>query len=278
MRKRLLLAVTSDYKSLWAVRFVAEFFKNPESLHCSLLHITAMDVPDSHEAVSIQEKGEETLRKTTAFLSKRGVPGENISPILKFQEFSTATDIVNEGIAGGFDAVVMGRRGLTRFEELFEKSTVSKLMEERLRIPVWICRKPAPSTRNVLLCVDGSQQSMRAAEHAARIVADQPRHLISILHIHDLDKEKPSDPDSIIDQTRAVLQSAGIPDKRIREVVEHGSNPARAILEKAKKDKYAAVAMGRTGADKAPLLDIFMGSASTKVLRSLTGAAAWLVP
>jgi hypothetical protein len=29
-----------------------------------------------------------------------------------------------------FVAVVLGRRGLTRFEELFEKSIVSKLMQE----------------------------------------------------------------------------------------------------------------------------------------------------
>jgi nucleotide-binding universal stress UspA family protein len=278
MRKNLLLAVTGDFKSMWAVRFVAGFFKNPESLNCSLLHIAAMDGPGSEEEATIQKRGEETLRKTVAFLAKRGVPKENITPILKFHELGVAADIVNEGVLGGFDAVVLGRRGLTRFEELFEKSTVSKLMEERLRIPVWTCRKPTLYTRNVLLCVDGSEKSMRAAEHAARMVADEPKHFISILHVHDPDKEKPLNPDSIIDKTRAVLQGASVPDERIREIVERGSSPASVILDKANKYKYAAVAMGRTGADKAPLLDIFMGSASTKVVRSLTGTAAWLVP
>ncbi|MGV8074472.1 MAG: universal stress protein [Syntrophobacteraceae bacterium] len=278
MSKNLLIAVTGDYKSMWSVRFVAEFFKNPESLNCSLLHISAMDGSNSNKLAAFQKKGEETLRKTAAFLVKRGLCKKNITPILKFQKFGTAADIVNEGIAGGFDAVVLGRRGLTRFQELFEKSIVSKLMEERLHIPVWTCRKPALSTKNVLLCADGSEQSMRAAEHVARMVTDEPRHFISILHVLVPDKKELLDPDSIIDQTRSVLQGAGIPDKRIREIAERGSSPANVILDKANKYKYAAVAMGRSGADHAPLRDIFMGSASTKVLRSLTSAAAWLVP
>jgi nucleotide-binding universal stress UspA family protein len=278
MNKNLLLCVTGDYTSMWAVRFVAEFFKHPETLRCSLLHIAAMDAPHPGNGGTIQEQTKETLRKTAGFLAKRGVPKENITPVLKFPECGAAADIVNEGVSGGFDAVVLGRRGLTRFEELFEKSTVSKLMEERLRIPVWTCRKPALSTRNILLCADGSEQSLRAAEHVGRIVADEPGHLVSILHVHDPGKEEPFDPDSIIDQTRAVLQGCDVPAERIREIVTRGANPARVILDRAKAYKYAAVAMGRTGADKAPLLDIFMGSASTKVVRSLTGAASWLVP
>jgi nucleotide-binding universal stress UspA family protein len=278
MRKNLLLTVTGDFKAMWAVRFVAEFFKYPESLNCSLLHIAAMHRPGADGAATIHKRGEETLKKTVAFLAKRGIPKANITPILKFEEFGVAADIVNEGVLGGFDAVVLGRRGLTRFEELFEKSTVSKLMDERLRIPIWTCRKPARYTRNMLLCVDGSEQSIRAAEHAARMVADEPKHLISILHVYDLENEKPFDSDSIINRTRAVLQGAGVPNERIRESVERGSSPASVILDKANKHKYAAVAMGRTGADKAPLLDIFIGSTSTRVVRSLTGAAAWLVP
>lgn len=278
MSKRLLVCVTGDYTSMWAVRFVAEFFKHPETLQCSLLHIAALDAPQPGQGEAIREQSEETLSKTAAFLAKYGVLKENIEPVLKFEEFGAAVDIVAQGVSGEFDAVVLGRRGLTRFEELFEKSTVSKIMEERLRIPIWTCRKPALSTRNVLLCADGSEQSMRAAEHAGRMIADEPGHLVSILHVHDADKANSIAPDSIIGKAREVLQGCGVPAERIRETVLPGANPAGVIMDKASSGNYAAVAMGRTGADKAPLLDIFMGSVSTKVMRTLTGAAVWLVP
>ena len=64
--------------------------------------------------------------------------------------------------------------------------------------------------------------------------------------------------------------------ERIQSKVLKGSNPAQAILEEAHQGRYAAVAVGRTGASAAGLFS--MGSVSRALLSRLDKAALWVSP
>ncbi len=290
MKKQFLVTVSAATHALSGPRFLADFIGNKKETGVTLLHVaqnpglTASDASTGRELGEVmrqkavlRKKGEILLAQAADLLAHTGFPRENITSKLKFRQFGTVSDIIVEGGEGAYDAVVLGHGGLTLLDALLRDSVSKALVEFPLETPLWINRWPEAGRKNVLVCADGSEESLRAADHAGFMLADEPGHAIHILHIHNPAREEPLEPEAVIAGARAAILDNGVSGDRILAIARRGAGYARIIMEETKRGAYAAVAVGRTGADRPPLRKLFMGSVTLALLRNLDAASLWVV-
>ena len=127
--------------------------------------------------------------------------------------------------------------------------------------------------RNLLVAMDGSEHSKRAAKEAIRLVKDTPDAEVTIAYAIDYDKaEKEISKGQTNEQVAAarkeflaplemLFKEAGVTSKT---VVLHGS-PGPAIVEHATEQGYDAVVIGSRGLN--PVQQFVLGSVSHKVAK-----------
>lgn len=289
MQKHLLITISADTSAAFGVRFFTSFFRNKAQVRCTLLYVAAnpesqlslielhRDMPQVQQLIEdAREKGQIALNKAMDLLLLSGLPAKNIETKFIFREQGTAADIVNEGLKGLYDAIVLGRRGLTWLEEFVANSVSSQVADAVMEIPIWVCRVPEMGRADVLLCVDGSEASLRAADHAGFILAEEPAHRVRVFHVWDPSQGEYLDAVDIVEQAKISLIENGVEPDRILDTVKRGRGAARLIQAEAEAGRYAAVCVGCTGANRPPLARIFLGSVSAALLHSLEKAALWI--
>lgn len=287
MDRHLLVTISHDPRHLHGVRYVAYFFRDKRNIRLTLFNVVA-DAPAvwaeelSYETLT---QGEEqakrnldrslkVLAECKSILVQHGFDPAMIDTKHTSQGMSRTRSILKEGEEGLYDAVVLGRRGVMRLEEILDESVTKGLLMEEVTFPLWICRDPEWGRRSVLVCVDGSEPSLRVADHAGFMVAPDKDHNLTLFHVR-----RPGEPldqvERLLTQAREVLEHNGVEPERISLRVEESTKPAQAILREAGERRYAAVAVGRTGAGGGLLSRLFMGSACMALFRELREAALW---
>lgn len=286
MDRHILLTVSDDYSSLQAVRFVAGFFAAAEHPQVTLLYVAPNPKAGLTEAEIIQDYGnlsrresqtkslaQTALDRAEELLVGKHFPKANIHKKITFKQLGTAKDIIQEGIAGIYDAIALGRRGLSRLEELIDDSVSKQVFTTPMEIPLWICRsheKPAPS---VLLCTDGSPASLRCADHVGFMLAKAPEHEITLLHVDC--GSSPAVPEEAIAQARRMLEENGVAGRRIHQKIVKCSGIADTILRVAREGEYGVLATGRTGRGESRTLHL-LGSVSMNLLKNLESTTLWI--
>jgi nucleotide-binding universal stress UspA family protein len=289
MQKHLLITVGDDASASYGVRFFSFFFKNTQRVRCTLLYVAAnpeaaLSLIELHREMPLvqqrieeaRQRGQEALYKAMDQLLAAGFPAKNIETKFVFREQGTASDIVNEGLKGLYDAIVLGRRGSTWLEELVADSVSKQVADAVMEIPIWVCRVPEPGRADVLLCADGSDESLRAADHVGYILSEETAHRVRVFHIWDPSQEDYLEAVDIVEQTKANLVENGVQSDRILETIKRGRGAARLIQAEADAGRYAAVCVGCTGAHRQPFKQLFLGSVSAALLHSLDKAALWI--
>ncbi|MBW1783579.1 MAG: universal stress protein [Deltaproteobacteria bacterium] len=226
------------------------------------------------QAKKWEAKGRQSLQAARTELVKTGFTEEQIVSKLRARRVSKVLDIVQEGADGRYDAVVLGRRGLSWLEQAFDESVTKGLLEQTVDFPLWICRKPDLERKNVLACVDGSKASHRMVDHIGFILENNEKHTVTLVTVAKMGKIADKSPDDILSETGEVLRASGISADRIHTKVIAEANPSKAILKEARG--FAAVAVGRTGTGKGLLKKVFVGSVSDTLFHELEGASLWL--
>jgi nucleotide-binding universal stress UspA family protein len=286
MNRHILLTVSDDYSSLYAVRFAAGFFGSSKDLNITLLYVATNPKAGLTEAEIIQDYGnlnrreaqtrsmaQAALDKAEELLVTKHFPKENIHRKITFKQLGTANDIIQEGITGMYDAIALGRRGLSRLEELIDDSVSKQVFTTPMDIPLWICRsheKPAP---NVLLCTDGSPASLRCADHVGFMLKDEPNHEITLLHV--VSHASSAVPSEAIAAARHMLEENGIAAERISHQIVEGLNTHDTILRVSREGGYGVLATGRTGRGETRSLHL-LGSVSMNLLKHLDSATLWI--
>jgi nucleotide-binding universal stress UspA family protein len=267
--------VSEHRSALYSIRFLGHFFTSgKEGLRITLF----IDTPKTHPRTS--EQGEKSssavqtaLREARKELVRVGFAEEMIDTKTHRQQLSTAMDIIREGERGGYDAVALGKGAVSRLEEFLERSTSKEMLEKALDFPLWICRPPKQEGKGVLLCLDGSAASYRMADHVGRMLQLEPEQRITLFRATEEPGAAKSEP---LERARNILRSRGIPqDRMITEIVE-SSTPGRTIADKAKRDRHAVVAVGRTGKGAGLVGELFLGSTSMTLYRELSECALWV--
>lgn len=286
MERHLLLTVGDDLSSLNGVRFVSSFFGNKASIKLALLYVSPTfessdtkgeshaSKPGTGLADACLDKGKQGIEESRKLLLVRGFKEDSISTKLISKRFGTVKDIIHEAKTGLYDAAVLGRRGFAVFEKALSTSVSREILEQRIDFPIWICKRPEEGRKNVLLCVDETEPSLRIADHVGFMLQEED-HDITIFHVDDGEGKNI---ESILAQVRQMLVMNKIAEERIRHLIVRTPRVAAAILEEADKGAYAAVAVGRGGSQPKGLLKKWLvgGSRSMKLLDTLEKAALWV--
>jgi len=286
VEKHLLVTVSEQEKMLYGVHFVANFFGWEIKPRITLFY-TAPRPPalwDEERTVEsearseeygkqMKAKGRKALASAKRQLLRFGFEESLVETKLQTRKFSKAVDILQEGAKGHYDAVILGRRGLSRFEEAFDESVSRAVLDKSGDLPLWICRRPETGRKNVLVCVDGSESANRAADHAGFILGGESPHSVT-LFMAGSDK---NETETVFSKCRELLAANGVPPEKVETRTIDSGGVAKSILKEAGEGRFAAVAVGRSGgADKGIFGKMFTGSVSTPLFKALEGAALWI--
>jgi nucleotide-binding universal stress UspA family protein len=289
MEKHLLVTVSDQLSAMHAVRFVGHFFSNKESMNLTMFYAAAKPprlwegerTVDSvglaeQQAKESEIKGRKALEAARRELFRAGFRDDQINAKLQFRQFSKAMDIIQEGEKGLYDAVVLGRRGLSWLEEVFDESVSKGLLEKKVSFPLWICRKPDLERRNVLVCVDGSDACYRMVEHVGFILDQEKNQAVTLLVVAKKGGRWKENAEKTLLTSKEVLCNHGFPEALTKTKLVEAGNVARAILREADDGRFAVVTVGRTGAGEGLLRKVFMGSVSTTLFTEIEKASLWI--
>ena len=287
MEKHFLVAVGDDLSSLHGIRFVASFFSQRKDIKLTLFNVTPSPYSyDSDKKVHTRLKtsgtvidpdkleGYPSLHESQKLLLSHGILPENISIKLFSKQTSTVKDIVHEGRKGQYDAVILGRRGYNIFEQALATSVSREILDQEIDFPIWICRRTEEGRKNVLLCVDETEPSLRIADHVGFILQNEKDHGVTLFYVDEGGGKKA---ESIMEQALRRLTDNGVEEGRIQSKVIWTQDVPKALLSEAEHGAYAVVAMGRGGSHQSGFLRKWLiGSRSLKVMEALEGSVLWL--
>lgn len=283
MERHLLVTVSEKHDNLFGVRFLGSFFEEKKGIKVTLLYLTPRppgrfeaDVDTEQRIKKSEAKGNKALREARSELLKTGFDESQISTKLRPSRLSKVNEIIQEGSEGRYDAVVLGRRGLSRLEETFDESVSSTLFDQEWGFPLWICRNPDTGRKNVLACVDGSDASHRMLDHVGFILGQAATQNVTLLTISKKGSVGDKNVEEVLYKSKKALMENGIPAERIQYQVIPEANAGKAIIKEASARHFAAVAVGRTGRAMGFLKKVFVGSVSRTLFQALEGASLWL--
>ncbi len=307
-KKNMLIAVDGSQHSLNAAKYVARTC-NPASLKVDLIHImptapeTFWDLEnEAHFKANIQpkytewkknaeERAQRFLHDARNVLMEEGVTENDVGVILQDREVGIARDIVAQS-ARGYDAVVVGRRGLSALGDHLLGSVANKMVEVVKDSSVWVVGDNINSKR-MLLAVDASENASKAVDYVGNVATASDAE-ITLFHAvrrfgflddptlrdHEVEgfwEEVKKDIPRMVGLYKARLEKAGVKGSRISSQVNlHSSSRAQDILTEAREGAYGTIVMGRRGLSK--VHQFLMGRVTNKVLHRAEGFAVWIVP
>jgi nucleotide-binding universal stress UspA family protein len=311
MERKILVAVDGSHHSYNILRYLGMLFENVKSFHIHLFYlVSGASLPetgaiwlDEHDPVSgMNEEGRKQYHAAQRYmgeailqLSRRGIDPEHIATSVRVSGLNTADEILLEARKGMYDALVMGRRGLGVLEKIFMGSVSTSILEKCRDIPIWMIDGAVHSAK-ILMPVDGTIHSLRAADHLAFILHDNPHAEITLFHSSAMlagrgviDPEELqgqwgkewcelhlSRPDSLFHAPEQILRESGFPEDRLHRLhTRRGIYPSRQILRQAIVDDFGTIAMGRRGTDAQA--GIFSRRVSDQIIAMAEGMAVWVV-
>lgn len=310
MDKKVLIAVDGSQAAERAVDYVGMmegamirklavtllFIMNPIP---QFLRKEARNDPEAYKRLKAMQsrntkQADEVLGKAKERLLRHGMAEEQIELKALPRTSDAARDVLFHAEQGLFDALVLGRRGLSKAQELFVGSVTNKIVQHAERVPVWIIGGRITSLK-ILCAVDGSEGALRAVDHMAFMLGGNPECTVTLFHVGaslanyctlDFDQDLEADIEGDIMRgdsecmddfyVRAVkiLQEAGLSRDQIEtKSKEHVRSVQAAIVEEVKDGDYGTVVLGRRGENRS----FFLGHVSDKVVSRCSEAAVWVV-
>jgi nucleotide-binding universal stress UspA family protein len=306
--KKILLAVDESIYSKYAIVYASKFASMSSRLNFVLFHVlpaisqymieeAETDFSTKAELRKIVKKNEEKAKNFMANYKEQmvrmGIREDRIEIVTHPRMMGYARDILERAQKSLFDAICIGRRGLTRLQAAFSTSVSKKLLQHSQLIPVWVVDGEVKSNK-IMAAVDGSESSLRAIDHLCFMLMGNPEVHITLFHVAakigdyceidfndavgDLEKLVIEGDKRCVQNffTHAVrkFRESGLSDDQIKiKEVQPRMNVGRAIIEESVKGGYGTVVIGRRGISKS----FFMGSVSENVIDKIENRALWLV-
>jgi nucleotide-binding universal stress UspA family protein len=315
-KRRLLIALDGSSQSFEAVRY-ARGILSPGKTEVVLLHVKSK-IPQSfwdvekdpsfrHRLASAaawavqQEKAmEEFMERCRQVFVDWGVPQEAVHLKIQERRLGIARDIAREA-QDDYDAMVVGRLGMSKIKDLVWGSTANKLVGQLVQSPLWVVGG-SPQPGKYLVAMDGSDEAMRAVEHVGTMLAGSDCavtlfHVLRSFEFFSLGFENAFVPGPEVlgaeepkaefqraeeaikttyNQARDTLEKAGLKGDQIKSKIVTGAvSRARGIVEEAKREGYGTIVVGRRGLSRVE--EFFMGRVSSKVMQLAKEMAVWVV-
>ena len=309
MERKILVAIDGSIYSKHALHYLATLFAGQPEVHFHLFSLVPCgQAPSGSEWLTEQEilnvmppasrkqflAQQHCVKDAAALLARHGFAAEQLSQTVKLSRSGVVHDIIHEARNGLYDALLIGRRGITKLEELFMGSISATLLEKYHDVPLWIIDGEVNS-RRFLVPVDGTFHSLMAIDHLAFMLNGNPHAEITLFHSAAMLANRPeirpedfydqwgrewcdshlSRPDSLFHAPKQLLIENGFPEERIFWLQTFkGIDPSRQILRQALIDDFGTIVMGRRGGEISK--GIFRG-VSDRVLFMAEKVAVWIV-
>lgn len=309
MQKKILIAVDGSPSTERAVEYVGLMEGDRiTELGVTLLHVMpgvpdflrreAQADPQAYRRLRDMEdrnhqEAHRVLLKARERLMRHGLDPERVEVKARPRLADAAHDILFAAEQGLYDAVVLGRRGLTKTQELFAGSVTQQVVQHAHRTPVWVVGGRVSSLK-VLCAVDGSEGSLKAVDHMAFMLGGNPQCKVTIFHVGasfktfcpvdfspetlaDLQEDvRRSDERCMKDflvRARRVLSEGGLEQDQVDYLTQASAmSVSGAVLEAARAGDYGTVVLGRSGQERAR----FLGHVSDKVMAASEDLAVWI--
>ena len=310
MQKKILLAVDNTNPSKKLIQYAVSMSSVIENLHVVLFHIQPLISfflqEEAQKKASAKKELDRIIDKNKAaaqtllddykdMLTASGISAEQIECITRTRNLGYAKDIIECAQKKLYDAILVGRRGVSGIQKMYSGSVTSDIIEQSQVIPVWLVDGDVPRG-NILIAIDGSEASLRAVDHAGFILGSNPETHLTLLHVStnadnfcevDLENEPNTSLLEIVAQgdkalidrfcpkALKTLKDAGISENRIKiETLTGKRRVGKAIMDFAQKGNFTTLVIGRRGVNKS----FFMGSASRYIINKLSDRVLWVVP
>jgi nucleotide-binding universal stress UspA family protein len=310
LEKKILIAVDASRHSENALRYAAHIAQQVPEAAFELLHVQAtvsqylLDEAKTKATARAQleklhqRSRDAALTMLDAYKSQLislGIDSGRVNAVTLPRRFGVAKDILEYSAAMRYDAILMGRRGLSGLSELFAGSVSTDLVTNAEVTPVWLVDGKAAS-HDVMIAVDGSGSAMRAVDHMAFILENSPNTRITFYHVPprlqdfcpvDFNDVASESLEEIIQQSdqacidrffahaRRTLKQAGISDDQITVTTDKGTlRVGKSILAAFQKGGFGTLVIGRRGMNR----QFFAGSVSRYLINNLSGGTLWVVP
>ena len=210
------------------------------------------------------------------FLQEKGVS----APIeTKVAEGMIGDEIIRFADEGGYNAIVMGRRGLSVVKGILLGSVTRRVLSLAQGLTVFVVGQekafdPACPLPSILLPVDGSKPSLEAVRQGAALVQEwidcQPH--LTLLHVIDFLKVGASldagttylvkQGEEYLSAGSQILKEAGLEGLFTEKLLV--GQPSRLIVEEAEEGHHALILMGARGLSS--VKQLLLGSVSSDVL------------
>lgn len=309
--RRILVAIDGSIYSTNTVHYLTTLFADDARLHVDLATIvTAPYSAELQEAVTGREpsvaalstegmkkyrKASHCLDTAAGALVRAGFAAERVTKGISITADGIAQALLQRARTGSYDALVVGRRGMGRLEEMVMGSVSSYLLEHCHDIPIWLVDGRVDAS-TFLVPVDLSPHTMAAIDHLGFMLAGNKHGEITLFHSEALLKTgaRPHPAgafhqllgeewcarnlhleDSHFSGAEKILISHGVDPAKIHRLhSERGIHPSREIIRQALKDDFGTIVMGRRGKpdDKGML-----GGISDRVIYMAEQVALWIV-
>lgn len=268
MNKHLLVTISNESSAFYGVRFVMSFFTNKKDIKITLFYVeqSTKELNKTKDAEPL-----ESLKLATELLTGAGFPSSNIETKVAERRFGIVKDIVQEGHRGLYDAVVLGRRGYLAFEGILGTSTSREILDARIDFPVWICKRSSSLRRHIIVATDGSEASLRIADHVGFMIADED-HTVTVCHVGDMSPQS----ENIVNKAVEAILINGVDKERVSTEIIPGKKPAEILLNKMKTSNSLVLAIGRSKPKEGTLWSWLTGSCSSKLLSDFESGALWI--
>ena len=310
MQKAIMIAVDDSRHSKIAVDYATNIYHAVKDVNFTVIHVQsfisqylldeAKSKPSAYaELEKVNHKNAELaqqlLDKYRNQMVDAGIAEKSIQLKNQPRQLGVAKDILQASTAGRFDALILGRRGLSALQDMFIGSVSADIVNNTVDTPVWLVDEKGPS-QNIMVAIDGSENSYKAVDHLAFIIGGNTDLKVSFFHVTprlgdfcpvDFEEVESEALEEIIFQgdqhcidqfysrAKQRLNEAGIHENQIGfETGEQAIRVGKAVLDQYRRGQFGTLVVGRLGANK----KFFTGSVSRYLINQFTDGALWVVP
>lgn len=308
MKKEILIAIDGSIYSDQSLMYCSGLFAAQSDVHfhlCTWVTAGASIMPSAADPKnslipSTRKQGNKEsaamsyLKKASEKLIRAGIAPERISTSVQIAGYNIAAAIQHTAKSELLDSILIGRRGLDGISEMLMGSVSTTLFQKCHETPLWIIDGEVQS-KNFLVPVDGSLNSMMAIDHLCHIFNQREDIHLSLFHCTTLFGKKPQHhpelfhakwgkewcnthllgSDWLFNGPRQLLLEAGLSGSHIKILPERTDlEEAHGIIREAKKQHCGTIVMGRRGGEMTKGL---FGGVSDRAIKNVQDLALWIV-
>ncbi len=130
--------------------------------------------------------------------------------------------------------------------------------------------------KNILVAIDGSENSFRAVDHVGYILSLQDQHNITLFHAEN---STPIDKEEMFKRAKKILLEHKIGEERISEKSTWTLTVPGTILSEVEQGGYSAVAVGLHGLEHGLMKEYNLaGGTTAKLISKLEKSSLWCCP